>query len=176
MWPHASSLSEGITLSCVSEEMVRIFQTKDEMASAAANHAADSLQRLLKQQDTVRLLAATGASQLEFLERLTSNASINWRGVEIFHLDEYVGIGSEHPASFARYIKDRIIDRTGIERYHLLDGARDAHQVAEEMGREINTAPVDLAFAGIGENGHFGVQRSASRFRGTEGVPGSRSR
>lgn len=135
--------------------MIRILQTKDEMASAAANHAAGSLQRLLEKQNTVRLLAATGASQLEFLNRLTSNTSIEWRRVELFHLDEYVGVGPDDPASFARYIKERIIDRTGIERYHLLDGTRDPHEVAAEMGREINTAPVDLAFAGIGENGHL---------------------
>jgi glucosamine-6-phosphate deaminase len=148
--------------------MVRIFQTKDEMASAAADHAADSLQRLLEEQDRVRLLAATGASQLEFLERLTSSTLINWRRVEIFHLDEYVGIGSDHPASFARYIKERIIDRTGIERYYLLDGTRDAHQVAEEMGREINTAPVDLAFAGIGENGHLAFNDPPADFEARE--------
>jgi glucosamine-6-phosphate deaminase len=164
MWAHASSLSEGITLSCVSEEMVRIFQTKEEMASAAANHAAESLQRLFKEQDTVRLLAATGASQFEFLQHLTSNTSIQWRRVELFHLDEYVGIGPDHPASFARYIKERIIDPTGIERYHLLNGGRDPHQVAAEMGREINTAPVDLAFAGIGENGHLAFNDPAADF------------
>jgi glucosamine-6-phosphate deaminase len=155
MWAHASSLSERTALSCVSDEMIRIFRTKDEMASAAANHAAGSLQRLLETQGTVRLLAATGASQLEFLGRLTSNTSIDWRRVELFHLDEYVGVGPGHPASFARYIKERIIDRTGIQRFHLLDGTRDPHQVATEMGREINAAPVDLAFAGIGENGHL---------------------
>ena len=125
------------------------------MASAAANHAAGSLRGLLGKQDTVRLLAATGASQLEFLDLLTSNTSIDWRRVELFHLDEYVGIGPGHPASFARYIKERIIDRTGIQRFHLLDGTRDPHQVAAETGREINAAPVDLAFAGIGENGHL---------------------
>jgi glucosamine-6-phosphate deaminase len=148
--------------------MVRIFQTKDEMASAAANHAADSLRRLLEKQDTVRLLAATGASQFEFLERLTSYAFLDWRRVELFHLDEYVGIGADHPASFARYIKERIINRTGIERYHLLDGTRDPHQVATEMGREINSAPVDIAFAGIGENGHLAFNDPPADFEARE--------
>ncbi|MGI8961484.1 MAG: glucosamine-6-phosphate deaminase [Bryobacteraceae bacterium] len=148
--------------------MVRIFQTKDEVASASANHAADSLRRLLEKQDTVRLLAATGASQLEFLEHLTSSTSIDWRRVELFHLDEYVGIGPDHPASFARYIKERIIDRTGIERYHLIDGTREPHQVATEMGREINVAPIDLAFAGIGENGHLAFNDPPADFEARE--------
>jgi len=144
--------------------MVRIFETKDKLAAAAATHAADSLRQLLERQDTVRLLAATGASQLEFLERLTSSTSIEWRRIELFHLDEYVGVGPDHPASFARYIKQRIIDRTGIERYHLLDGSRDPHVVATEMGREINTAPVDLAFAGIGENAHLAFNDPPANF------------
>ncbi len=135
--------------------MVQISRTKDLMAAAAANHAIHSLQRLLERQDTVRLLAATGASQLEFLERVTANKSVPWHRVELFHLDEYVGVGPDHPASFARYIKERIIDRTGIERYHLLNGTRDPHQVTAEMGGEINRAPIDLAFVGIGENGHL---------------------
>jgi glucosamine-6-phosphate deaminase len=148
--------------------MIRIFQTKDEMASAAADHAAGSLRRLLEKQDSVRLLAATGASQLEFLDRVTSSPSIDWRRIELFHLDEYVGVGPDHPASFARYIKERIIDRTGIQRYHLLDGTLDPHRVATEMGREINTAPIDLAFAGIGENGHLAFNDPPADFEAQE--------
>jgi glucosamine-6-phosphate deaminase len=135
--------------------MVQIFRTKDLMAAAAAAHAIHSLQQLLEKQDTVRLLAATGASQLEFLGRLTANKSVAWSRIELFHLDEYVGVAPSHPASFARYIKERIIDQTGIEHYHLLDGTRDPHQVTAEMSREINRAPIDLAFVGIGENGHL---------------------
>ncbi len=135
--------------------MVQILPTKQEMATAAANHAINSLRELLITQGTVRLLAATGASQLEFLERLTADKSLDWTRVELFHLDEYVGVAPDHPASFARYIKERIIDRTGIERYHLLDGTRDPQQMVAEMGREINRAPIDLAFVGIGENGHL---------------------
>ncbi len=135
--------------------MVQIFRSKQEMATAAANHAINSLHQLLKTEDTVRLLAATGASQLEFLERLTADRSVDWPRVELFHLDEYVGVAPDHPASFARYIKERIIDRTGIECYHLLDGTRDPNEIVAEMGREINRAPIDLAFVGIGENGHL---------------------
>jgi glucosamine-6-phosphate deaminase len=144
--------------------MTQISPTKNEMASAAAQHAIASLRRLLENQDTVRLLAATGASQLEFLGLLTSDHSIEWRRIELFHLDEYVGFGSDHPASFARYIKKRIIDPTGIERYHLLDGTREPREMTAEMGREINRAPVDLAFVGIGENGHLAFNDPPANF------------
>lgn len=134
---------------------IRIFPNKHEMARAAAGHAGDSLRRLLQEQLTVRLLAATGASQIEFLDDLTSQACIEWSRVELFHLDEYLGIPPDHPASFARYIKERIIDHTGIQHYHLVDGRRDPQEVAAEVSRQITAAPIDLAFTGIGENGHL---------------------
>jgi glucosamine-6-phosphate deaminase len=127
---------------------IRIFPTKHEMARAAAQHAAHSLRRLLQQQPIVRLLAATGTSQIEFLDHLIAQPDIDWPRIELFHLDEYVGIPPDHPASFARYIKERIIDRTGIECYHLLDGTA-------EVANEITAAPIDFAFTGIGENGHL---------------------
>lgn len=139
----------------VAKPMVRIFPTKQELAAAAAAHAGDSLRHLLGKQETVRVLAATGASQLDFLDRLAADRSVHWRRVELFHLDEYVGIGLDHPASFARYIKERIVDPTGIERFHLLDGLRNPEAMAAEMSRKITAAPIDLAFAGIGENGHL---------------------
>jgi glucosamine-6-phosphate deaminase len=135
--------------------MVRIFPSKAEMASAAAAHAASALRELLSRQPSVRLLAATGTSQLEFLSRLVREPGIQWNRVELFHLDEYAGIGMDHPASFARYIKERLIEPTGITHFHLLDGTRQPRKAAAAMSREIAQAPVDLAFAGIGENGHL---------------------
>ncbi len=135
--------------------MVRILSTKAEMAEAAAGYAARSLRALLSRQGRVRLLAATGASQIDFLDRLVSEPGIEWRQVELFHLDEYAGIAMDHPASFARYIRQRIVDLTGIERFHLLDGTLDPGEMAAEMSREIARESVDLAFVGIGENGHL---------------------
>jgi glucosamine-6-phosphate deaminase len=135
--------------------MVKILPSKAEMARAAANHAADSLRMLLAAKESVRLLAATGASQFEFLEALGTEQGIDWRRVELFHLDEYVGLPITHPASFAKYIRERIIELFGIVKYHLLDGTRDPHEVAAEMSAAISVAPVDLLFCGIGENGHL---------------------
>jgi glucosamine-6-phosphate deaminase len=148
--------------------MVRIFPTKHDLATAAADHAAESLRVLLRQQDTVRLLAATGASQIEFLDYLTTIRGIDWPRVELFHLDEYVGLGTEHPASFARYIKERIIDRTGITRYHLLDGTRPPRGVLTGMNQEIAKSRVDLAFVGIGENAHLAFNDPPADFETEE--------
>jgi glucosamine-6-phosphate deaminase len=73
----------------------------------------------------------------------------------MFHLDEYVGLPIEHPASFRRYLLDRLIDRVGIGRYHLLDCEHDAAEVVDRVGRALAERPVNLTFVGIGENGHL---------------------
>jgi glucosamine-6-phosphate deaminase len=148
--------------------MVKILPSKAEIAQAAARHAADSLRTLLAAKKTVRLLAATGASQFEFLEALGAEQGIDWRRVELFHLDEYVGVHMTHPASFAKYIYERIIQPFGIVKYHLLDGARDPHQVASEVGQAIASAPIDLAFCGIGENAHLAFNDPPADFETDE--------
>ena len=99
--------------------------------------------------------AATGASQFDFLEALTAAPGIDWTRVEMFHLDEYVGLPIDHPASFRKYLLERLIRKTGITRYHLLDGQQDAARVADNIGIEIGRSPIDVAFVGIGENGHL---------------------
>src|SRR4029077_5405729 len=102
-----------------------------------------------------RIVAATGMSQVRFLEELTRAPGIDWSHVELFHLDEYVGLPETHPASFRKYLRERLIERVGITRYHLLDGMGNARETARRVGAELSAAAVDVAFAGIGENGHL---------------------
>jgi glucosamine-6-phosphate deaminase len=125
------------------------------LGEAAAKHAAESLQRVLSTSDTARIIAATGAAQFEFLKVLTSNSGIDWQRVEMFHLDEYIGIPATHPASFCNYLLERLIHKTGIKRYHLLDGEQDPEEVIQRVGSELSSRTVDVAFVGIGENGHL---------------------
>ena len=138
------------------------------MADAAARYATAKLQEALKRKKLVRLVAATGASQLDFLSRLTAVKEIDWARIELFHLDEYVGVGTDHPASFARYIKERIIEPTGIQKYHLLDGGKDPKAVIEEANAAISSAPVDVAFVGIGENAHLAFNDPPADFETRE--------
>jgi glucosamine-6-phosphate deaminase len=122
---------------------------------AAARHAARALSVAIRTRGSARIVAATGASQFDFLEALTAAPDIDWTRVEMFHLDEYVGLPIDHPASFRNYLLERLIRKTGMTRYHLLDGEHDADHVAEQVGQEISRTPVDVAFVGIGENGHL---------------------
>lgn len=134
---------------------IHILKDKQALSVAAAEHAANSLHIILHKRSQARLVAATGASQVEFLQTLTRAPGIDWSRVELFHLDEYVGLPISHPASFRKYILERIINKTGIQKHHLLNGERDPELVAREVGTELATGCVDLAFVGIGENGHL---------------------
>src|SRR4051794_3060424 len=125
------------------------------MSQAAADHAADVLRRTLERAATTRLVAATGASQLSFLDALVASPGIDWGRVELFHLDEYVGLPIDHPASFRRYLLDRLIGPAGITRHHLIDAEGDVDAAVARVGGELRGAPIDLAFVGIGENGHL---------------------
>ncbi len=134
------------------------------MSRAAAAQSADALRSCIRDKGTARIIVATGASQIDFLETLTSTPAIDWSRVEMFHLDEYVGLPIDHPASFRRYLLDRLIDKVGIVRYHLLDGEHDAAEVAERVGRALTQRPVNLAFVGIGENGHLAFNDPPANF------------
>ena len=125
------------------------------MSQRAAAHAAESLRSCIRAKSHARIIAATGASQIDFLDAITSAPGIDWSRVEMFHLDEYVGVPMTHPASFRRYLLDRLIDKVGVGRYHLLEGDNNPEQVAQQVGNALAERPVDLAFVGIGENGHL---------------------
>jgi glucosamine-6-phosphate deaminase len=137
--------------------IIRVFPDRSTLAAAAAVDAAARLRAALDTaaRGRARIIAATGASQFEFLDRLTREPGVDWRRVEMFHLDEYIGLPLDHPASFRKYLLDRLIRPAGIVDYHLLDGERDPHAVARETGEALRQAPVDVAFVGIGENGHL---------------------
>jgi glucosamine-6-phosphate deaminase len=86
----------------------------------------------------------------------------------MFHLDEYLGLPADHPASFRRFLLERLIRPAGISRYHFLDGERDPDDVIAEIGRALTTAPIDCAFVGIGENGHLAFNDPPADFKTTE--------
>ncbi len=99
--------------------ILKVFEDKQTLGKMAALQAAAAIQRAIAQQGAARILAATGASQFEFLDALTQAPGLDWQKVEMFHLDEYVGLPADHPASFCRYLMERLIQKTGITRYHL---------------------------------------------------------
>lgn len=147
---------------------VNVLPSKTETGSAAAKHAATSLQRVLAKSQFARIIAATGASQIDFLQFLTATPGIDWNRVEMFHLDEYIGLPVSHPASFRKYLTERFIRKTGIRKYHLLDGEQNPEDVVRTVGDALKSAPIDLAFVGIGENGHLAFNDPPADFETDE--------
>ena len=134
---------------------IRVFHDKRSLAEAAADQAANAIRNAIRQKGSARIVAATAASQIEFLERLTSLPDIDWKLVEAFHLDEYIGLPSSHPGSFRKMFLEQFVFKTGVGKYHLLDGDGDVQAVVGELSAAISAAPIDIMFLGIGENAHL---------------------
>jgi glucosamine-6-phosphate deaminase len=146
----------------------RTLDNPAELAAAAARDAASRIRDAIVTRGHARIVAATGASQIAFLERLVAEPGIDWLLVELFHLDEYVGLPIDHPASFRKYLLDRLIRPAGIARYHLLDGERDPIEVCRQVGARLRKERVDVAFVGIGENGHLAFNDPPADFETEE--------
>jgi glucosamine-6-phosphate deaminase len=134
---------------------LKVFSNSGALGLAAADSAAAILSDAIALQGRARIIVATGASQFKFLDALTRTPGLDWARVEMFHLDEYVGLPLTHPASFRKYLLERLIEPTGIKQFHLLNGEDDVQAVCRRVGDELSRAPVDVAFVGIGENGHL---------------------
>jgi glucosamine-6-phosphate deaminase len=135
--------------------LLKVFPNKSSLSRAAAEQAERAIRSAIATQGRARIVAATAASQIEFLDVLTKAPGIDWSKVEAFHLDEYIGLPVTHPGSFRKMLLEQLIHKTGIEKYYLLDGdANDPAAVARRVGRELALSSVDIAFLGIGENGH----------------------
>lgn len=145
--------------------IVRVFEDTSSLGRAAAEQAASAVRRAIQGHGQARIVAATGTSQIDFLDALTSADNIDWQRVEMFHLDEYVGLPITHPASFRKYLLERLIHKTGLTQYHLLDGDGDPCEAARRIGDMLRSATVDVAFAGIGENGHLAFNDPPADFQ-----------
>jgi glucosamine-6-phosphate deaminase len=148
--------------------LVKVFEDKASLSKAAAEQAAAVMRRAVRDHGRARIVVATGTSQLSFLDELTKAKDIDWSRVEMFHLDEYIGLPITHPASFRKYLLERLIHKTGITQYHLLDGDRDPHEVVRRVGDALRSAPIDVAFAGMGENGHLAFNDPPADFEKEE--------
>ena len=134
---------------------VRVLPDKEALGRAAADLGEAVMLRAIAERGEAVIILATGASQFEFLHHF-SQKKLPWDKVIAFHLDEYVGVSEDHPASFRKYLRDRIIDRVGMGHFYPIHG--DAPDIQTEIARLTKIFlrhPVDVAFIGIGENGHI---------------------
>ena len=144
--------------------ILKVFADKSQLGQAAAEQAAAAICQAIAERGKARIIAATGMSQFEFLTSLIATPGIDWAKVEMFHLDEYVGLPISHPASFRKYLLERFIEPAGLVTFHLLNGERDPNEVCQVIGNLIAAAPIDMAFVGIGENGHLAFNDPPANF------------
>ncbi|HEV3206971.1 MAG TPA: glucosamine-6-phosphate deaminase [Terriglobales bacterium] len=135
--------------------VIKVFPDRKSLGKAAAGQAATAIRRAIQDRGQARVVAATAASQAEFLEALVREPDIDWSRVEVFHLDEYIGLPVTHPGSFRKMLLEQLVQKTGITKFHLLDGDADPAEVVTRVGRALASSPIDIEFLGIGENGHI---------------------
>ena len=149
--------------------VLKVFNDRSSLGKAAAQKAADAIRGAIRDRGEARVIAATGTSQFEFLAELTESTDVDWGRVEVFHLDEYIGLRATHPASFRKILLERLVNKTGIVKFHPLDGdARDLSEVIREVGKALASAAVDIAFVGVGENGHLAFNDPPADFETEE--------
>jgi glucosamine-6-phosphate deaminase len=137
------------------EAKVQIFRSSESLAFAAARHAAQIVRAAIESKGRARIMAATGNSQIAFVTALTKEP-LDWNLVELFHMDEYVGISADHPASFRRWIRERIEHVVHPRAAYYLEGdAPDLELETTRYSELLQAAPIDVAFVGFGENGHI---------------------
>ncbi|HQK37664.1 MAG TPA: glucosamine-6-phosphate deaminase [Bacteroidales bacterium] len=131
-----------------------ISENKQALGILAAEKGAELIRKAIALQGKATIILATGASQFEMLAELVKK-DINWSLVTVFHLDEYIGIPESHPASFRRYLKERFADIVQPGKFIYINGEAEPEEECERLGKLISGEVVDVAFVGIGENGHL---------------------
>lgn len=134
----------------------QVFDSKEEMGAAAAQAGVERLGEVIDALGEASIIVATGASQFEMLSSL-SRSGLHWPSITGFHLDEYIGISITHDASFRKYLWKRFVSQLPLplNAFHFLDGEGDAQVECNRVGQLIGETKIDVAFVGIGENGHL---------------------
>lgn len=133
---------------------IEIYATPAEMGAQASKKIAELLRLAIRERRSARLLLSTGASQFPMFDALI-HEEVDWSAVEMFHLDEYIGLPVTHKASFRKYLMERFLSKVSLRRAYLIDGEGDVSALAVKLGQTLKEQPIDVGVVGIGENGHI---------------------
>ncbi|MCK4992029.1 MAG: glucosamine-6-phosphate deaminase [Bacteroidales bacterium] len=144
-----------------------ISNSKRKLGEKAAITGARLIREAILRNGAANIIVATGASQFEMLNELIKQ-DVDWLKVTAFHLDEYIGISEKHPASFRKYLKERFAEKVSLRDFHFVDGGTDPLAECSRLGEIISKHPIDVAFVGIGENGHLAFNDPPADFETEE--------
>ena len=142
---------------------IRVLENSIELGKAAAEYCAGIINEAISQKGKARIVLSTGASQFDTIKALIDK-NISWDKVEMFHLDEYIGLPESHPASFRKYLKERFLVNVNIMKSWLIDGEDDPQKIIAQLTDEIRKEPIDLGLIGIGENAHIAFNDPPANF------------
>jgi glucosamine-6-phosphate deaminase len=144
-----------------------LSNTRKELGKKAAIKGAELIKQAISKNGAANIIVATGASQFDLLDELTRQ-DLDWTKVTGFHLDEYIGIKNEHPASFCRYLKERFVQKISLKEFHYISGVAEPQAECHRLANILRANPVDVAFIGIGENGHLAFNDPPADFETEE--------
>jgi len=149
----------------------KTFETPQALGEAAGNMAALKIEAAINEHQEANIILATGASQFHTLKSLVDYDIIDWSKVTVFHLDEYIGISENHPASFRLYLKQRFLDKVGrVKTFNFINGtAEHPDEECERLNRLIKPLDIHVALVGIGENGHLAFNDPPADFETDKG-------
>ena len=144
-----------------------ILKSKQQLGQRAALTGAGFIRDAIEHRGEANIILATGASQFEMLTALV-NLDVDWTRVNGFHLDEYIDLPADHPASFRKYLKERFVEKVHPRNFYFVNGENHPAQECERLGEIIADHPIDVAFVGIGENAHLAFNDPPADFETSE--------
>ena len=143
---------------------IHVAKNAKELGACAAAQIASLLRETIKEKSSARLLLSTGASQFQTISHLVKE-TVDWSRVEMFHLDEYVGLSEKHKASFRKYLKNRFTGKVNLKAAWFVNGEGDVNANIAGLTKELAKAPIDVGVIGIGENGHIAFNDPPADFK-----------
>lgn len=134
---------------------VRIFETRQAMGTAAGKDVAAKINELFREKEILRIVFAAAPSQNELLDYLATTQSIDWSRIDVFHMDEYVGLEPDASQRFSHFLSEKLFDKVNPRTVYLIDDSAGAAAACERYEHVLSQAPIDLVCLGIGENGHL---------------------
>lgn len=135
---------------------VNIFATREEMGKYAGKEVVSKIRELLEGKNEINMIFAAAPSQEELIEYLIKNPTVQWNRINAFHMDEYIGLGSENPQSFDNHLRKRLFSKVPIKSVNYINGeAKDTEAECERYAQLLRLYPADIVCLGIGENGHL---------------------
>ena len=145
-----------------------VCDNEEALGRRAAGDGAETIRRAVTRNGSAAIVVATGTSQFAMLSALIAAEGIDWSKVTGFHLDEYIGLDADHPASFRRYLRERFVDKVPLKAFHYIDGQADPQAECERLKALIGAVRIGAAFVGIGENGHLAFNDPPADFEAAD--------